>query len=333
VSAAGALLLTRHDVESLLDLDGCIAAVEEAFRAFALGRTRAPGILGFPYPGGGFHIKAAGIDFDRPYFAVKINGNYSDNPIKRGMPAIQGVVALYDAESGRPLALFDSISITAARTAAATAVAAKHLARKNSAVATICGCGTQGRAQLLALRRVVPLELVYAVDSESARAERFAEDLAQASGIEIRPTRDLSMALRASDVIVTCTPSRRAYVGPDDVRPGTFLAAVGADSPDKQELAPALVAASKLVVDLREQCAEIGELHHAIADGRMTVDDVHADLGEVVAGLRPGRESETERIVFDSTGTGLQDAAAAADVYERAIAEGFGRSLDFSSAE
>ncbi|HEV2063919.1 MAG TPA: ornithine cyclodeaminase family protein [Thermoanaerobaculia bacterium] len=319
-----ALLLTRRDVAAMLDLPACVAAVEEAFRLHGAGKTSAPGILGFPYPGGGFHIKAAGLDLSRRYFAVKTNGNYSGNPDRFGLPAIQGVIVLCDGENGSPLALLDSIEITVARTGAATAVAARHLARKGAKVATICGCGNQGRVQLRALALVRPLVRAYVFDLDTARAARFAEELSGELHIDVRATRDLRSALSESDICVTCTPSRRFFVALEDVRAGTFVAAVGADSPEKQEIDPRLVASSKLVTDIRAQCASIGELHHALAEGLMSMENVHAELGEIVAGTKPGRESDSETIVFDSTGTALQDVAAAAVVYEKAIAAGAG---------
>lgn len=324
MSPAPVLLLTRSDVAALLDLPACVAAVEEAFRLHGAGKTAAPGILGFPYPGGGFHIKAAGLDLSRRYFAVKTNGNYSGNPDRFGLPAIQGVIVLCDGENGSPLALLDSIEITIVRTGAATGVAARYLARKDSTVATVCGCGNQGRVQLRAIALACPIARAQAFDADPGRAELFAAEMSAELGFPVTPVRDLAAALRESDVCVTCTPSKRAFVRREDVRPGTFVAAVGADSPEKQELDPRLVASVKVVADIRAQCAEIGELHHALAEGLMSVENVHAELGEVVAGTKPGRESDSETIVFDSTGTALQDVAAAAVVYEKAVAAGAG---------
>jgi ornithine cyclodeaminase/alanine dehydrogenase-like protein (mu-crystallin family) len=133
---------------------------------------------------------------------------------------------------------------------------------------------------------------------------------------------DLRAAVAASGIVITCTTARRWFIAREMVRPGTFVAGVGADNEDKQELDPALLAASKLVTDLTEQCAAIGDLHHAVAAGAMSTADVHAQLGEIVAGLKPARESEEEIIVFDSTGVALQDVAAAAAVYRRARADG-----------
>lgn len=312
------LLLGRDDVAALLTLDECIAAVEEAFRLDSEGKSLPPGVLGVPARGGGFHIKAAGLELSRTYFAAKINANFSDNFERFGLPAIQGVVVLCDGESGEVLALMDSIELTILRTGAATAVAAKHLARPRSRTATVCGCGNQGRVQLRALARVLPLERAYAYDADEGRARRFAEEMTEELRIEVSAAGRLGDAVRRSDVCVTCTPSRSYFLNREDVAAGTFVAGVGADSEAKQELDPKLLASGKIVVDVLEQCAAIGDLHHAIEAGLVTRDDVHAELGEVVTGRKPGRTSEEEIIIFDSTGTALQDVAAAAIVYERA---------------
>jgi alanine dehydrogenase len=317
------LVLTRSEVAELIDLAECRKAVDRAFRLHAEGKLAAPGVLGFPMAGGGFHIKAAALELDRSYFAAKVNGNYSANPGK-GLPAIQGVIVLCDAADGTPLAILDSIEVTIVRTGAATAVAAGLLARADASVATVCGCGNQGRVQLEALATARRLTRAFAFDADPSRAGVFAGEMTELLGLAVEAVSDLPSALKRSDLVVTATPSRGFFVRREDVRPGTFLAAVGADSPDKQELDPELVASAKLVVDIRSQCAEIGELHHAIAEGLMGVDGVHAELGEVVAGKKPGRESEDEIIVFDSTGTALQDVAAAAVVYAKALARGAG---------
>ncbi|MGH7349157.1 MAG: ornithine cyclodeaminase family protein, partial [Candidatus Rokuibacteriota bacterium] len=171
------LLLTRRDVAALLTLDECIAAVEEAFALQGAGRALGPGVLGLHVPDGGFHVKAAGLRLSRLYVAVKLNANFPENGPRRGLPTIQGVVVLSDGETGRPLALMDSMEITVLRTGAATAVAARHLARADARVATIVGCGRQGRVQLAALTRVRSLERAHAVDADPAAARRFAEEM------------------------------------------------------------------------------------------------------------------------------------------------------------
>ena len=330
VRPAGTLLLTRRDVCELLNLDLCIAAVERAFALHADGKTLTPGVLGISAPDGGFHIKAAGLALDRLYFSAKINANFPANQKRFGLPTIQGVIALCDGETGYPLALIDSIEITALRTAAATAVAAKFLARPESATATICGCGVQGRAQLAALAHVLPIRRCFAHDLDPECARDFSAEMTKLLGFAVMPVNELKAALQQSDVCVTCTPSRQSFIHHGMVVPGTFIAAVGADSHDKQEIEPALLAASTLVVDILDQCAGIGELHHALVAGVLTRSDVHAELADIVAGRRPGRSSAEEITIFDSTGTALQDVAAAVAVYECAQRSGRGVAVDFS---
>ena len=322
-------VLTRADVQALLGLDECIAAVESAFRLHAEGRSLAPGVLAVYAREGGFHIKAAGLELERLYFAAKSNANFPENPARHGLPAIQGVVVLCDAADGRLLAVMDSIEVTIRRTAAATAVAAKRLARPDSETVTVCGCGTQGCAQLRALARVLPLRRAYAYDRDAAAARACAADLSAELGIDVTAVADHVDAVRGSDVCVTCTPSRQAFLLRDHVRPGTFVAAVGADSPDKQELDPALLAAAVVVPDVLEQCASIGELHHALDAGAVTREDIHAELADVVTGRNPGRRSRDEITIFDSTGTAIEDVAAAVVVYEKAVAAGMGRGVTF----
>ncbi len=326
----GTLLLNRRDVVALLGLDECIVAVEQAFKAHAEGRSLPPGVLGIHTRDGGFHIKAAGLELARPYFAAKVNGNFFQNKQRFGMPNIQGVIVLCDAENGYPLAVMDSIEITIIRTGAATGVAAKYLARPDATVATVAGCGNQGRISLRALGAVRRLEKVYAFDVEHELAERYANELSGELRIAVTAVRDLSDAVGRSDICVTCTPSKQPYLNQSDVAPGTFIAAVGADNEEKQELDARLIAASKVVVDSLDQCAAIGDLKLALKQGLMTKADAHAELGEVIAGRKPGRENSEEVIVFDSTGTALQDVAAAAMVYEKALAADRGVVLDFA---
>jgi alanine dehydrogenase len=327
----GTLILKRSEVASLLSLGECIGAVEEAFRLNEEGQSLPPGVLETLTEDGGFHIKAAGLKLTaRTYYAAKVNANFPQNMSKWGLPTIQGVIALYDSASGYPLALLDSIEITALRTGAATAVAAKYLARPDSKVATICGCGVQGRVQLKSLAQVVQLEKVYAYDQVEVMTRRFADEMSAELKIEVIPITNLLRALRESDVCITCTSSRRPFLMREHVRAGTFIAAVGADNPLKQELDTELLASNKVVVDVLDQCATIGDLHHAIAAGVMGKSDVYAELGGIVAGRIPGRTSVEEIIIFDSTGTALQDVAAAAVVYQKALRAGEGTWLNLA---
>ena len=327
MTAVDTLVLTRRDVAALLDLDACIQAVEDAFRAH--GASRPPtGVLGMPVPGGGFHIKAGVLTVGgRPYFAAKTNANFPANPEQHRLPTIQGVIVLADAERGTPLAVIDSGEITSLRTGAATAVAARYLARRDAHSAAIIGCGVQGHVQLQAVARVRTLEQVRLYDRERGRAEKLARAVRRKLKAEITVADSARGAARPSDIVVTCTSAHEPLLAAGDVMAGTFVAGVGADHPEKNELAPSLLAASRVVVDVLDQAATIGDLHHALAAGAMTRDAVAGELGAIVAGRVPGRTTPEQIFVFDSTGMALQDVAAAAVVYERARKARRGRKI------
>ena len=288
------LFLNRDEIVKLLTIDDCIDAVERVFRDG--GEATSIGL-------GHFHVKAA-IVGNR--CAVKVNGNFPGNPERYGLPTIQGLIMLADSERGTPLAVLDSISITALRTAAASAVAAKYLAKRDAKTITIVGCGTQAHAQLDAIKRVRPIERVFAVDVDRAKAEAIGD------------VRSLDDAVRESDIIVTCTTSTTPFLGKQHLHPGLFIAAVGADNPRKSELTPELMASAKIVADVLEQAATMGDLHHALDAGAMSRADVFGELADVIRGK--GRTSDDEIFVFDSTGTALQDVAVASIAYERAVA-------------
>jgi ornithine cyclodeaminase/alanine dehydrogenase-like protein (mu-crystallin family) len=321
------LWFSRDQVANLLSLEDCIAGVEEAFRKYHQGEALAPGVLGVASKDGGFHIKAAGLHLSRTYFATKINGNFPDNRRLHGLPLIQGIIVLCDGDTGSPLAIMDSIEITILRTGAATAVAAKYLAGDGPLTATICGCGNQGRVQLQAVAKVRRIRNAFASDADPKAAEEFARRMTRECGFEVQATNHLKHALSQSSMCITCTPSQSFYINKSDIVAGTFVAGVGADNPAKQELDPLLFADTKIVVDVLDQCAEIGDLHHAITAGVVKKEDVYAELGEIVSGKKPGRESADEIIVFDSTGTAIQDVIAAAVVYERGKERGIGTVL------
>jgi alanine dehydrogenase len=306
------LILTGRDVAALMDPAAWLAAVEAGFRAGAEGNAHASPPMTLAGHGGAFHAKGASFRLGPFYVALKLNGNFPANPQARGLPTIQGAILLCDGETGSLLAIMDSIEVTLRRTAAASALAARFLARADSHTILICGCGAQGRAQLAALREVLPLRRALAWDRDRDVARGFADE----TGAEA--VADLEAAAGDSDVIVTCTTSRSPFLKASMVRPGTFVAAVGADSPEKSEVEPALMARALLVADLLDQCAVMGDLHHALAAGVMQCGDIHAELGDLVAGHRSGRTSADQITLFDSTGTALQDVACAATIYGRA---------------
>jgi ornithine cyclodeaminase/alanine dehydrogenase-like protein (mu-crystallin family) len=318
-SAGGSVqVLDAEEIARLLDMPSCIRAVEAAFRARGEGRSAPSAMVGLELGGGGLHAKMASLEVaSRLFAAAKVNANFPGNPVERNLPTIQGVLVLFDATSGVPLVVMDSAPITTLRTAAASAVAARWLARADASTVTFVGCGVQARAHLTALRQVRRVQTIYAIDLRPDVAETFCRFALAECGIAAHIPASLGEATRASDIVVTTTPSRRALLDVGDVSPGTFVAAVGADNEHKQEITPALLRTASVVVDDLEQCARFGDLHHALASGALRREDVRASLDQIVALARPGRSNDEEIIIFDSTGLALEDVAAAATVFER----------------
>jgi alanine dehydrogenase len=314
------LVLSRQDIAGLLTFSDYVDAVDRAFRLHAEGKAIQPDLLHLDAAEGEFHIKAGGFAGERGRVAVKVNGGFFNNPARHGMPAIQGVIVLSDAETGRPLACLESGEITVKRTGALTAIAVAHLARPAVEAATIIGCGRQARTQWLGLCHARAIPRLFLVDRNPEAADLFASELAGQAEVSVVPFENLGAATRNSDVIVTCTPARRAFLGPDHLMPGALVVAVGADSPDKQELDPRLLTRGRIVVDILSQCAEVGELHHGLAEGLLERHDVYAELGDILVGRKPGRVDANQTFIFDTTGTALQDAAAANVAYDRALA-------------
>jgi len=324
------MLLNREDVRSLLSFDDLVRAMEWVFRRYAGGQTLDTGLLHLEAVDGDFHIKAGGIrgrHGSPDYFGAKINGSFFNNPATNGMPSIQGCILLADAATGYPLALMDSVEITGQRTAATTAVAALNLARKDSQVLTVVGAGRQARRHLEGLAQVLRIENAFIIARDPGKAKQLAEEVSQSSGVCVKAANDARSALWASDIVVTCTPSREPIIRAGDIQPGTFVACVGADGPGKNEIDPALFERAMVVVDLLKQCVRVGELQHPLKAGLLKEEQV-AELGDIVAGSRPGRISDNETVIFDSTGTALQDVAAASLAFEKAIATGRGTSFN-----
>ena len=324
------LLIDADEATRLLDMNACIDAVEKAFRSRGEGRLATSSVAGLELNGGSLHAKLGVLELSRVYSAAKVNANFPENPGKRGLPTIQGLLVLFDGSSGLPLACMDSAPITATRTAAASAVAARYLALAGASSVAFIGCGTQARAHASALACVRPIESAVLFDEDSRAAEGFAAEL-RARHLKVEIVRSASTAARAGRIIVTSTPSRRPLLDVDDLQHGSFVAAVGADNEHKQEIAPALLRTAVVIVDDLEQCARIGDLHHALDLGVMRRQDVRGSLDQVVAGKVPGRNSDDEIIIFDSTGVAIEDVAAAALVYERAMDAGAGLSSGRSS--
>ena len=322
------LVLNQRHVQELLGVHECIEAIEAAFHARGEGSRAASVVAGVAMEEGRLHAKLATLDRSRRYAVAKVNANLPANPVTRGLPSIQGVVLLFDARTGVPLAVMDSGYLTAMRTAAATAVAAKWLALPEASSVAIIGCGVQARPHVATLVNVRPLKHLHAFDVNRAVADSFCADMESAYGIECRVEPNAREAARLAEIVLTLTPSHEPLICAGDVAAGAFIAAVGADSEDKHEIGVGLLRSAAIVVDDLNQCASIGDLHHAIEAGVLSVAAVRASLDQVVVGDVRGRTDNEEVIVFDSTGVAIEDAAAAAIVYEKAERSGMGLRVD-----
>ncbi|HEY1495471.1 MAG TPA: ornithine cyclodeaminase family protein [Candidatus Solibacter sp.] len=325
------LVLTRSQIAGLLKFEEYVAVVGAAFRAHAEGCSLPPALMHVAAPDGEFHIKAGGLLTPEPYFALKSNGGFFHNRERYSMPNIQGMVILASASNGLPLAVMDSMEITIQRTGAATAIAARYLARRDSSVVTMCGCGNQGRIQLRAICYALPIQKAFAFGLTIEESRAFAAEMSAELNIVVDATGDLRSALRQSDVCITCTPAKKALIFAADVPPGMFISAVGADSPDKQELDQHLLPLASVYGDLLDQCAEVGEFHHGIEHGLVTRHDFRGELGALIAGTVHGRTGADEITIYDSTGTAIQDVAAAVAVYRQAKSAGIGTELDLAT--
>lgn len=307
-----------------------LTAVRDAFAKLARGEVTLPEVLDLDLPehGGELHVKGAYIH-GTPYYSIKTASGFYKNP-EVGLPVGAGMVCVFDASTGMPVALlFDNGFLTDLRTGAAGALAADLLARPDASRAAIIGCGIQGRYQLAALLGVRKITHVAAYDLSAASAQSYAEEMAALHGIAVDAAPSAQAAVADADVVVTSTPSRQPYFAASWLRPGLHVTSMGADMPAKQELeAAALGRADRVVADSLSQCMTQGEIHHAVAAGTLRAEDVFAELGEIAAGLKPGRCSDTEITIADLTGVGVQDAAVANIVVSAARASGVGRALE-----
>ena len=294
-----------------------LSAVETAFRALAEGRVVQPPPFGMDLEEvrGEVHVKGAHLRGE-PVFAIKYASGFYGNP-ERGLPVGAGLVLVFDASTGFPLALFrDNAFLTELRTGGAGALAVRLLAPDRPLTVAVVGAGSQARYQLRAISRVRRIRELRAWSPLPEEVAAYVEEMGSFLGVPASGAATPRELVEGADLVVTVTPAREPLLELDWLISGATVVAVGSDGPDKQELAPEMLGApTKVVVDSRAQCLRLGETHHAVSAGILAPEDIHAELGEVLLGERPGREGE-ELIVCDLTGVGAQDAAMAGVVWD-----------------
>jgi len=319
-------ILTRRDVEKLSDMRSVIRVVEEGFREMGRGRTNMPPKLYLDLPefGGDFRAMPAYAPRFRACSLKWVNA-HPRNP-KKGLPSVMAFIILSDPRNGLPLCFMDGTLATTLRTGAAGAVAAKYLARKDSRIVGLVGCGVQARAQIEALRGRFGIREVRVWDYPRGCADRFIRSFKN-HRYRFLACGDVRGCVSDCDIVVTATPSRKPLVRLEWLKPGVHINAIGADAAGKQELDPAILKEAKVVVDSWAQAAHSGEINVPVENKILDRSDIYAELGEIVAGKKKGRTDPREITVFDSTGLAIQDLAIASFLERKACRRHVGRQI------
>ncbi|MCD9146602.1 ectoine utilization protein EutC [Pseudophaeobacter flagellatus] len=323
-------ILTEADLRDLVPLDvDAVDCIEQGFTTLAQGGVVMPPIMTLMVPdhNGEVCVKSAyvpGIDS----FAMKMSPGFFDNP-KLGLPSTSGLMVLFSSRTGMLEALLlDNGYLTDVRTAAAGAVSARHLARADATRVCVIGAGVQARLQLMALTLVRDINSAVIWARDGAKAKAMAASLSDELGFDVTASTDAAAAVASADIVVATTPATTPVIMADWLHPGQLVIAMGSDQEHKGELAPeCLTKATLYVPDAQAQCAIKGELRSAIEAGIVPADRRFAELGDVTSGKAAGRQSDSDIIIADLTGTGVQDTAIATLAKQRAMTAGKGSSF------
>ena len=322
-------LLTEAHVTALLPLTDLIASMETALARFSAGEVLQPvrSVLSVGPTKAYYGLMPAYVA-DPPQLGAKIVTVFGENH-RRGLPSHLATIFLLDPDTGALIALMDGRYITEARTAAVSAVSARHMARPEAATLAILGTGVQARSHLEALAAVRPIRQVRVWSPTPASRERFVAEMSGHVPATLTAAASAEAAVRDADIVVLVTSSPTPVVDTAWVAPGAHVIAVGACRPEQREMDPALVAGGRLVVDSRAAAlVESGDVVMGIAEGRFGAAHVAGELGDVVRGALPGRTSAAEITIFKSLGMAVEDVAAADLVYRRALETGAGTQLE-----
>ena len=326
------LLLSDGEVKSLLLMNEVIEVVESAFKEKGLGRVQMPAKIYLFYKKYNGDLRAMPSYLEElDISAVKIVNVHPDNRTKYGLPTVMATIVLVDPKSGAPIAIMGGTTITDMRTGAAGGIAAKYLARKNSRIVGLVGAGAQARTQLMALLEVFgKFDEVRVWSRSKETRENFKAEMEPKYEhlCKLITVTNVEDAVKGADIVVTTTPSREPIVKNDWVSSGMHFNCIGADAPGKEELDPAILKRAKIIVDDWEQASHSGEINVPLSKGIITNDNVLGEIGEVVAGIKPGRTSDEEITVFTSTGLAIQDAATAYLAYTKALEKGIGKQIE-----
>ncbi len=321
------LILTNSEIRRLIGMDEALEAVEKAFVLHGKGAFQMP-------PKIYLHLDKYEGDFRAmPAYMEGIEAcglkwvNVHPRNSRFGLPAVMALLIFSDPRTGYPLAIMDATFITNLRTGAAGGVAAKCLARRNSSVVGLVGCGAQARSQLLALKILFRIKSVRVWGNRLECAKRFLKETRR-FGLNTEIKKNIRDCVRGVDIVVTTTPSRKPLVKSEWIKDGAHINAIGADAKGKEELEPELLKRAKIVVDDWRQARHSGEVNVPLSKGMISRKDIYASLGEVLTGNKKGRTSAKEVTIFDSTGLAIQDIAVANLVYKKAVKKRIGRRVE-----
>lgn len=325
------LVLDHEQVVRLLTMTECIRLMREAFSALGTGAAFQPlrSVVRPPHAGGVLGMMPAYLALPRPALGMKTITVFPGN-VAQGMDSHQGAVLLYSAETGELQAVMNASAITAIRTAAASGLATDLLARREAKVLALIGTGVEAGPHLEAMACVRPIERCRVASRNFANAERFAAEYSGRFGFPVAAAKTIDGALAGADLIVTITNAKEPIVSRAMVADGAHINAVGSCVPWAREVDGATMAAASVFTDRRESAwSEAGDLMMAQTDGSIDSEHIRAELGELLAGNHPGRESETEITLFESLGIGIEDVACAAFLYGVAETSGVGQWVEF----
>ena len=327
------LFLSEETVKRMLSLDDVMRAVESAFRMKGLGHAQMPPkqYLFMSKYNGDLRTMPAYLE-ENDVVTVKVVNSHPENRTKYNLPTVMATIILIDPKTGVPLAILGGTWITDLRTGVAGTIAAKYLAKKEPKIIGLVGAGAQARTQLMSLLYFYKnIEEVRVWSRTEKSKRRYVKDMTSMYDqvTKISPAQNIADTVQGSDIVVTTTPSTKPLVSKEWISEGIHFNCIGADAPGKQELDPAILTKSKIVVDNWDQACHSGEINVPLSKGIIDEEDIWGDICEIVAELKPGRTSPDEITVFTSTGLAIQDAATANVAYQKALKERIGELIEF----
>lgn len=324
------LLLNKDEVSKLIDMQMVIDAVEKGYVAFNQKKAIQPNIMSIEIPknNGELDIKACYLE-STDKISVKAASGFWDNRKKYNINNSLSTVIIFDGKTGAPKCIMDGSLITGYRTGAAGAISSKYLAKNNSKIIAIIGCGNQAKMQVKALKEILDFKKINVWSISPKDMQDYKTDVEEMLGVSVNVCDTAKNAVNNADIIISTTPSKEPIVKKDWLKKGVHIVAVGADMEGKQELDENIFADAKIVNDNIAECIHRGETQNPINKSIIKKSDIYSEIGEIIAGEKIGRENDSEITIFDTTGMAVQDNVTAIAIYEAAIKQNIGTYYEF----